>query len=94
MNREKLFNKDLTEEDIYQSIRENLITAASMSNAAFRILNEIANSNTSGLTEKAFEAVVDIGKNSSAFIENAEKLVNILNNLDIEVTPLIKEYEI
>ncbi len=94
MNREKLFNGDLTEESIYQSIRENLVIAASMSNAAFKILNEIADSKTSVLTERAFEAVVDIGENSSAFIENAEKLVNILNNLDIEVAPLIKEYEI
>jgi hypothetical protein len=50
MNRGKLFNKDLAEEDIYQSIRENLIIAASMTNATYNILemaDEMKNVNPS-----------------------------------------------
>lgn len=94
MNRYRLFNNDLKEEDIYQTIRDNLIIAASMSNAANKILWEAAEDNTKGLTKNIFEGAVDAGKNASIFIANAEKLIKILNNLDIEVASLIEEYEI
>lgn len=84
MNRGKLFNKDLTEEDIYQSIRENLIIAASMTNATYNIL-EVADEMKNVNPSKVYDAVAESGKNVTAFIENAEKLVNILNSLDIEI---------
>ena len=91
MNKYKLFNNDLKEENIYQTIRDNLVIAASMSNAAIQMLWAATEDSTTGLTKEVFETIVNCGKNASIFITNAEKLSDILNNLDIEANPPVEK---
>jgi hypothetical protein len=81
MKRNKLFNNDLTEENVYQAIRENLIIAASMTNATYNIL-EMADEMKNIDPSKVYDTVAQSGKNVTAFIENAARLADILDSIE------------
>lgn len=81
MDKKKLFNNDLTEEIVCQAIRENLIIAASLAKATYSILNK-AEERENLDSSKLYIAVAEAGKNTIAFVENAERLVNLLNKLE------------